>query len=362
MAGAYVRTVCEIAPNAVYTRNSEGDFVRLADGRLLFAYTRYLDQYSDDAASSIVAMVSDDEGETWSEAWEVLNAAEFGVHNVMSVSLLPLNNGDTGMFYIVKHAAHTRIMLSRSSDGGRTFGAHCECTLPDRRGWYVLNNSRVIRLRSGRLIVPLAYHRAGLDAATGNRFIDPCACACMLYSDDDGVSWAEAPDVLHPPFTGTRSGLQEPGVIELNDGTIWAYFRTDMQCQYEAFSRDMGLHWTVPQPSRFTSPLSPMKVVRRPDNGALYAIWNPVPNWSGRAQHCDGAWLGGRTPLVYALSRDDGRTWSEPVEIAGDPRRGYCYPAACFTRDGAMLLVYCSGGVADGICLARLTISKIALE
>ena len=131
MAGAYVRTVCEIAPNAVYTRNSEGDFIRLADGRLLFAYTRYLDQYSDDAASSIVAMVSDDEGETWSEAWEVLNAAEFGVHNVMSVSLLPLNNGDTGMFYIVKHAAHTRIMLSRSSDGGRTFGAHCECTLPE---------------------------------------------------------------------------------------------------------------------------------------------------------------------------------------------------------------------------------------
>ena len=124
----------------------------------------------------------------------------------------------------------------------------------------------------------------------------------------------------------------------------------------------MGLHWTVPQPSRFYVAAFADEGSAAPRQWALYAIWNPVPNWSGRVQHCDGAWLGGRTPLVNALSRDDGRTWSEPVEIAGDPRRGYCYPAACFTRDGAMLLAYCSGGVADGICLARLTISKIALE
>lgn len=361
MGGADIRTVCEMAPTSNYARHSEGDFIRLADGRVLFAYTRYLGQFEDDAASSIVAMESGDEGEHWTRARELIDAAMFGVKNVMSVSLLRLADGDIGMFYIVKHLAYTRIMLSRSHDEGRSFTVQTECTLPDRRGWYVLNNSRVIRLRSGRLMIPLAYHRAGADASSGRRFIDPCACACMLYSDDDGANWAEAPDVLHPPFAGTRSGLQEPGIVELEDGALWAYFRTDQCCQYEAFSRDGGLHWTQPQPSRFTSPLSPMKIVRRPDDGALYAIWNPVPNWTGRAQFCDGAWLGGRTPLVYALSRDDGRSWSEPVEIAADPRRGYCYPAAHFTRDGAMLLAYCSGGVADRVCLARLTISKIAL-
>ena len=104
-----------------------------------------------------------------------------------------------------------------------------------------------------------------------------------------------------------------------------------------------------------------MKVVRRPDNGALYAIW--IRCLTGQDAPSIATARGSAVDaLVYALSRDDGRTWSEPVEIAGDPRRGYCYPAACFTRDGAMLLAYCSGGVADGICLARLTISKIALE
>ncbi len=362
MRSAVRRDVWERGPSARYARHSEGDFAQLDDGRLLFAYTRYFGEYSDDAASAIVALESRDEGESWSEAREVVSAAEFGVRNVMSVTLMPLSDGSIGMFYIVKYPAHTRIMLSRSRDGGRTFGEHRECTLPDRRGWYVLNNSRVIRLRSGRLLMPLAYHRAGMDEASGSRFFDPCACACMLYSDDDGASWAEAPDVLHPPFTGTRAGLQEPGAIELNGGLIWAYFRTDMQCQYESFSRDGGLHWSVPQPSRFTSPLSPMKVVRRPADGALYALWNPVPNWPGRDQHCEGAWLGGRTPLVYAVSHDDGRSWSEPIAIADDPRRGYCYPAAHFMRDGALLLAYCSGGVADSVCLARLTISKVALD
>lgn len=357
-----IKTVCEMVPSAQYARHSEGDFIRLGDGRLLFAYTRYFGEASDDAASAIVAIESCDGGAHWSAPRELVSAAQYGVRNVMSVSLLHMANGDIGMFYIVKYSAHTRIMLSRSRDGGRTFDAHSECTLPDRRGWYVLNNSRVLRLSSGRIIVPLAFHRSGMDEAAGRRFFDSCACACILYSDDDGLSWAEAPEVLHPPFGGTRAGLQEPGAIELDDGLVWAYFRTDMQRQYEAFSRDGGMHWTTPQPSRFTSPLSPMKIARRPMDNALYAIWNPTPNWPGRDQFCEGAWLGGRTPLVYAVSRDDGRTWSDAVEIEGDPRRGYCYPAAHFTCDGAMLLAYCSGGAEDGSCLARLTISRIELD
>ena len=234
--------------------------------------TRFFEQNDDEAPSALVAIESADEGETWSQPREVVSAAPFGVKNVMSVSLLRLHSGEIGLFYIVKEAWYTRIMLARSDDEGRTFGRHAECTLPDRRGWFVLNNSRVERLHTGRILVPLAYHRTGLDERTGKFFFDPCACACMLYSDDDGATWSEAPDVIHPPFSGTRSGLQEPGVLELRDGALWAYFRTDKMYQYEAFSRDGGLHWSTPQASRFTSPLSPMKLLRQPDTGRLFAF------------------------------------------------------------------------------------------
>ena len=356
------RRVLDIRPDRVYARHSEGDFVRRADGSILFVYTRFFEKNDDEAPSAFVAIESADEGETWSQPREVVSAAPFSVKNVMSVSLMRLQSGEIGLFYIVKEAWYTRIMLARSDDEGRTFGRHAECTLPDRRGWFVLNNSRVERLHTGRILVPLAYHRTGLDERTGKFFFDPCACACMLYSDDDGATWSEAPDVIHPPFSGTRSGLQEPGVLELRDGALWAYFRTDKMYQYEAFSRDGGLHWSTPQASRFTSPLSPMKLLRQPDTGHLFAFWNPVPNHMEKSQHCEGVWTGGRTPLVYATSDDDGITWSPMRPIEDDPRHGYCYPAAFFTRDGAMLVAYCAGGVEDGSCLARLTIQKIPLE
>lgn len=357
-----VRRVLDLRPDAVYRRHSEGDFLRAKNGHILFAYTRFFEAISDNAPSSIVMLESADEGESWSEAREIIRASAFGAQNVMSVSMLRMENGDLGLFYILKGPWYTRIMLSRSKDDGQSFVEHKECTLPDRRGWFVLNNSRVERLKSGRLIVPLAYHRTGQDAQSGNLFFDSCACVCILYSDDDGRTWQEAPEVLHPPFAGTQAGLQEPGVIELNNGLLWAYFRTDKMYQYEAFSRDSGLHWTRPQESRFTSPLSPMKICRQEKNGRLYAFWNPIPNYLGKSQQCEGVWHGGRSPLVYAMSDDEGNSWSEYRIIENSPGHGYCYPAVFFTEDGTMLAAYCAGGVEDKSCLARLCISKIAVE
>lgn len=359
MPSSIPRTVLNLAPDARFSRHSEGDFLRLRDGGIFFAYTRFFDNQRDNAPSAIVATISRDEGETWDTPQEIICADTFGVKNVMSVSLLRMQNGEIGLFYIAKERWFVHIMLSRSADEGRSFSRHIECTLPDRPGWFVLNNCRAERLASGRLLLPLAYHRTGMDPQTGKTFFDSCACACMLYSDDDGETWQEAPEVIHPPFTGSSSGLQEPGVIQLKSGDLWAYFRTDKLAQYEAFSRDGGLHWTVPQPSRFSSPLSPMKIARNPATQALYAFWNPVPNFPGHSQTCEGAWLGGRTPFVYATSADDGVTWSDEIVIEDDPRHGYCYPAVFFTRDGHMLAAYCAGGVADCSCLARLKMVKL---
>ena len=64
---------------------------------------------------------------------------------------------------------------------------------------------------------------------------------------------------------------------------------------------------------------------------------------------------------MWAVSKDDGATWSEPSVIESEEDHGYCYPAIFFTNDGAMLCAYCSGGPEDGICLAKLSIMKIAI-
>ena len=346
-------------PAEGYTRHSEGAFLRLKDDSIFFVYSRFTGNYHDDAPSDLAATISRDEGQTWSEPATLIPASLFNVENIMSVSLMRMANDDVGLFYIVKRSAGVSdVVLSRSSDEGKTFYATTVCTLPDRQGYYVLNNDRVERLKSGRLVMPLAYHRGSYEQGGKIGWLDGKGFLCFLLSDDDGRTWFEAPDCVYPPFTGSRSGLQEPGVIEKENGVLWAYARTDRAYQYESYSLDGGMHWTGAQPSRFTSPESPLKIKRRPETGDLYAVWNPIPKYNGREISRAG-W--GRIPLVWAVSKDDGVTWSEQKIIESEEGHGYCYPAIFFTRDNSMLVAYCAGGADDGICLARLTIKKIDL-
>ncbi len=351
--------IASFGPGGEFARHSEGAFIRLTDGRILFVYSRFKNSFHDNAASDLVACASCDEGETFTPPQLFLPASLYGVRNVMSVSLLRMQNGDLGVFYLVKHpeTGLNTIHLSRSRDEGETFYRHQTISLPDRQAFLVVNNDRVVRLSSGRILVPVAFHRSGVDGA-GKWYFDYHGYAAFLYSDDDGETWRESRDIVYPPFTHSETGLQEPGAVELKNGALWCYCRTDKLCHYEFFSLDGGNTFTAPQPSRFSAPDSPLHIVRRPNSGELIAIWNPIPKYNGRETTKVNL---GRTPFVFALSRDEGATWSKPRVIEDDPQCGYCYPAVFFTGDGAMLLAYCAGGPEDGLCLARLTIKKIAL-
>ena len=358
MKQAEVKTVLILAPGGDYPRHSEGAFLRLKDGTILFAYSRFHSDWLDDAPSDIVGMISRDEGETWGEPRVLIEAKQFNTQNVMSCNLLRMQDGELGLFYIVKANMWTyQIWLSRSRDEGEAFYHHQECSYHRGDGIYVLNNDRVRRLDSGRIIIPLAQHRISrVDG--GQRIYDYRATATFLASDDDGRTFKEQGQTLSMASPRSNSGLQEPGVTEIRPGVLWAYMRTDMMFQYESYSFNEGAHWTQPQPSRFTSPCSPMLVVKEPNSGWLYAFFNPIPEYLGRNAPRES---GGRTPLVYAISRDQGTSWSEEHVVEDDPRVGYCYPACFFTEDGHMLLSYCSGSPEQLSCLAQTTISKIKI-
>ena len=221
----------------------------------------------------------------------------------------------------------------------------------------MINNDRVERLSGGRLLIPVTFHRGGFGRDAYS-FFDARGSACFLISDDDGETWHESADMVYPPFTDTRWGLQENGAVELRPGVLMGYSRTDKYCQYEYFSFDGGERWTPAQPSRFTSPCSPMRIKKRPDTSELYAVWNPIPNYQGRVLVPAA---NDRTPLVYAVSRDEGRSWSDPAVIEGQEDHGYCYPALFFTNDNCLLVSYCAGGEEDGNILSRTNIAKITL-
>lgn len=363
-------------------RNSEGAFLPLEDGRVAFAYSRYFGASDHDGGNcSICVIYSNDGGTTFdTEHYETLvEAAEYGERNVMSVTLRRMNNGDIGLFYMLKHPGTTSEYRLRRYRGD--FSHPCgetKCFPTEYDSYFVINNDRVCRRSDGTWLIPAAYHhtshkpKEGCEGYTSPWYVDEKgvlrfeeyyfdmrASVYFFESKDDGATWQQTTGVLHMPDGYSGTGLQEPGLIELPGGVLYCYSRTDRMYQYESVSIDGGDHWFAPQPSRFTSPDSPMLIKQNPHSGKYYAVWNPAPRHAYRRQ--EYPWTAGREPLVLAESTD-GVHFSQPVLIEDDPTRGYCYPAMEFLDDKTILLAYCSGGPEEHGNLNRTVIRKLTIE
>ncbi len=334
-------------------RNGEGAFIRLNNGSILFGFTEFLgNSWDDDAVARIAYVVSEDEGETWSERKVLFEKPEDSL-NIMSLSFLRMNNGDIGAFYIVKNADNTdKIVFTRSADEGQSWSAPISCMdCLEEQDYYVLNNDRVIKLKSGRIIFAAARHTVLTEC---DDFMP--GEVCFFISDDDGATWYKTETELKCPFENNPDGYEEPGLYELADGRLWCYIRTSIGFQFEAFSSDDGITWSIPEPNLFfSSPCSPMLVKDCGDVTA--AVFNPVPEHSLRKEE-----LWGRTPYVIAISTDKGTTFDKEnlFYLENDPENGYCYPAVIECVGGFLVAYYHSSN--SGICLNSTKIIKIMYE
>ncbi|MBI5774596.1 MAG: exo-alpha-sialidase [Verrucomicrobia bacterium] len=343
------QVVLNLEPSAENPRNSEGSFVTLKSGRILFYYSQFYGGRADNSPARIAEVHSDDQGRTWSTPMTVVeNAAG---NNVMSVSLLRLKSGRLAFFHIIKNSwLDCRPWLRISSDEGATWSEPKQVI--EAPGYFVLNNDRVIQTSTGRLLVPVAFHRArAADPASGRTF-DARAIAMWFYSDDEGATWKEADNWWAIPAV-SRSGLQEPGVVELANKKILSWTRTDQGSQYGFASADNGKTWSAPVPVALQSPQSPASIKRLPGTTDLLAIYN---DHSGEFPFPKGK----RTPLVSAISSDGGKTWQSHKLIEGDPDGWYCYTAIHIV-DGAVLLGYCAGDSKVG-GLNRLRIRRVGVD
>ncbi len=323
-------TTLVLAPGPGNQRNSEGDFIRLADGRLMFVYTRFTGGGSDHAAASLVARFSEDNGRTWTTD-DVEIVKNEGDWNVMSVSLLRLHSGEIALFYLHKNSlTDCRPVMAISSDEGRTWGEPTLC-ITDEVGYYVLNNDRVVQLKSGRLVMPVALHNRPGDAKP-----DWNGHILSYLSDDDGKTWQRSDSVLTAmDEKGKRLVAQEPGVVELKDGTIMMFVRSNAGCQLLSYSQDAGTTWSELKRSSIISPVSPATIERIPKTGDLLLVWNNHDNVTEE-------YKGKRTPLNVAVSRDEGKTWGNFKTLYDDVNGWYCYTAVAFLDDD-VLLGHCAG-------------------
>ena len=341
------RTVLDLPSTAENPRNSEGAFLPLSDGRILFAYSKFLGSASDHGRSVIAARESRDGGETWSAADRILAVHERDPQkgNVMSVSLLRLDAGRIALFYLRKDRTDrgivTRIMMRTSSDEGATWSAARDCSEGLPAEYRIVNNARVLRLKEGRILIPLARHKT---TGKGDWDLEGAGTIFCLRSDDAGATWRLSNGVDGRTAAGRRARLQEPGLVERSDGELLMFARSDTGRQWEMVSRDRGATWGEAKEGPLFSPLSPATMLRLGD-GRIVCAWN---DHEGRdwLRKMGPAWACGvRTPLVLGVSADGARTWPKrkilegKLDLADPMAHWYCYVAMLELPD-RLLLAY----------------------
>jgi len=244
-----------------HPRHSEGDVLVLRDGTLLAAWTEFAGGARDDAPARIVAARSADGGRTWGARTVIQENT--GRANVMSVSLLRSRSGDVLCFHLRKNSAtDLKVWVRRSTDDAATWGPPVLVTPED--GYHVMNNARVIQLRSGRLLAPVATTRQVGTKQDDFRTV-------VHHSDDDGRTWQRGRTWLTAP----KRGAMEPGLIELRDGRVLQIIRTQTGRIWHSHSRDGGDTWSEATPWNVEAPEAPSTLARVPGSGDWLLVLNP---------------------------------------------------------------------------------------
>jgi hypothetical protein len=325
-----------LEPRPGNPKNFSGDFIRLKDGRILYLYAYGVgDRVADDAPHCTVARYSSDDGKTWT-------TDDIVVHIEGGLSFLRLPDDRIALFYLRAKNFGKELYpyMIISDDEAKTWGAPVKCV--NEPGYYTINNDRIVQLENERIVIPVAFYGSGESAGDNGMY--------TYYSDDIGKTWQRSQQVPNPKHVK----LEEPGVIELKNGDLMMFIRTDVGVQYVSYSSDKGEQWSEAQPSAIRSPLSPASIKRIPSTGDLLLVWND--NYD--PQHKDG---GNRSPLSLAISKDDGKTWEKKKELESDPYGWYCYTAIRFFGDH-VLLGHATGNTNEYIGLAVTQVTRLSLD
>lgn len=141
----------------------------------------------------------------------------------------------------------------------------------------------------------------------------------FLLSEDGGRSWRFSEKIRSP------GGCIQPAVVELSDGRLLAYMRTGGGgAALRSFSEDGGLSWTTPTRAGIKNPNSALDLVKV-SSRALVVAYNDSTSR--------------RTPLVVALSEDEGETWTCKRAIERGEGES-SYPSLAKGSDGIIHMTY----------------------
>ncbi len=295
--------------------------VTLPDGRLFLVWT------ADQDKARIVGAFSSDNGVSWSAPEELINTPGFGDYDpniILSSSEIQV--------YSTSTRVKGEILFSETWKTSRPFnGARWSnpVRLPQHKRYIVGKIHPGMTLSDGTLLMPYSWDipaEEGRPSGTEGRMDLKSG---VLRSRDGGETWVPGADVYaNPPRTSEFStgGLCEPSMVLLDNGEIYALFRTADEWHYESRSNDGGLSWSEPTRSPLRGHNTPAAMTRLAGSPDVLVVWNN----SARD----------RWPLDVALSTDNCRTFSAPKTLANTPGFQSSYPGAAQAKDGSLIVVW----------------------
>jgi predicted neuraminidase len=198
--------------------------------------------------------------------------------------------------------------LRTSTDRGRTFGeSHI---LP--AGLLGPIKNKPVQLDDGTILAP--------SSVESYR-----AWACWVErSSDGGHTWTKHGPIFHPQHA---EGIIQPAILRRADGSLFMLMRSTRRIGQicRSISHDGGLTWSPAEPmASLPNPNSGIDAVTLAD-GRHVLVYNPT--------HL------GRTPLVLAISSDEGDTW-KTAQVLEDAAGEYSYPAVIQAGDGTVHVTY----------------------
>jgi hypothetical protein len=326
-------TLDPTVPDGTHLTQSEVT-VATSGSNTVMAFNDTTHLFDGGSASQTGYAVSPNGGLTWQDRGEVPTAG--GTTFVLGDPVLDVRSSDGSLFlanlFCTGGSAADRcpIGVSRSTDGGQTFGAPAQTwpTMPTTdiadKPWLAVDNGPSSP-RAGRVYVIWSHFNASGDSVI------------MMTSSPDGVTWA-VPTVVSDPTCAPASGFGHAGqgsqIAVAPTGVVyaswWCFGDTSFQIRFDR-SFDGGVTWGTDRIVRnFTEP-SGDRIIdcgrATPSNTIVYngdIRWNDFPSMavdpvSGTihvvwTEDPDGFGAGADDAAVlYSRSTDGGTGWFAPV-------------------------------------------------
>lgn len=292
-----------------------------------------------DTDSATIAVASSyDLGETW--AIDSILQEKVAKINISMPNMLDVGNNKRLLVFLAKNSlSNINLYVKASNDGGLTWNPLTHIN-PLNDGYNIINNSRLIQLKSGRLLIPVSF------APEINQYYNFQTMFCY-YSDDYGLTWQKGRTY------SADVALMEPSVTELGNGKLLMAIRSKTGSVLFSSSSDGGYTWSDISKSKINTPESPQTIVYSAAYNCLFMVWNNATY--------DPAVFDKRNPLTLAVSFDNGRTWDKKIDIENTANYSYSYPSVKIA--GKLLIItynkYSKLTGKPRIALAKVDIEKL---